>query len=271
MAPKFSMAVLLAGAGAWLGGKAFVPLLGGQQDISAEVDSRYVPSLRVAAAAESAQSSTTLSSGLAVVAAGACLAGAGAALRRQKRDTSATPRRFFGGGREPKAEDITTKVYFDVTIGGQAAGRIVFGLYGNVVPKTVENFRKLCTNPAGGDSYKGCPFHRIIPNFMIQGGDFTNYDGTGGRSIYGGGSKFKDENFELNHTRPGLLSMANAGPNTNGSQFFITTKATDYLNGKHVVFGEVLEGMDVVRKMEEQGSKSGKTRTDVKISDAGEL
>eukprot|EP00933_Yihiella_yeosuensis_P049054 TRINITY_DN4562_c0_g2_i3.p1 TRINITY_DN4562_c0_g2~~TRINITY_DN4562_c0_g2_i3.p1 ORF type:complete len:270 (-),score=60.54 TRINITY_DN4562_c0_g2_i3:111-920(-) len=269
MAPKFSMAVLLAGAGAWLGGKAFVPLLGGQQDISAEVDSRYVPSLRVAAAAESAQSSTTLSSGLAVVAAGACLAGAGAALRRQKRDTSATPRRFFGGGREPKAEDITTKVYFDVTIGGQAAGRIVFGLYGNVVPKTVENFRKLCTNPAGGDSYKGCPFHRIIQDFMIQGGDFTNKNGTGGRSIYG--FKFEDENFELNHTRPGLLSMANAGPNTNGSQFFITTVVTDWLNGKHVVFGEVMEGMDVVKKMEAQGSGSGQTRSPVAIADSGEL
>merc|ERR1712232_1218168 len=117
--------------------------------------------------------------------------------------------------------------------------------------------------------YKNCPFHRIIPGFMCQGGDFTNFNGTGGRSIYG--NKFEDENFDLDHTRPGLLSMANAGPNTNGSQFFITTSVTDWLNGKHVVFGEVMEGYDVVEKMEYVGSGSGRTMTAVTITDCGEL
>merc|ERR1712232_636489 len=117
--------------------------------------------------------------------------------------------------------------------------------------------------------YKNCPFHRIIPGFMCQGGDFTNFNGTGGKSIYG--SKFEDESFDLNHTRPGLLSMANAGPNTNGSQFFITTSVTDWLNGKHVVFGEVMEGYDVVQKMENVGSGSGRTMADVTITDCGEL
>jgi len=149
------------------------------------------------------------------------------------------------------------------------AGRIIFGLYGKVVPKTVENFRVLCENPEGGDSYKGCPFHRIIPGFMCQGGDFTNFNGTGGRSIYG--NKFQDENFELRHSKPGLLSMANSGPNTNGSQFFITTGTTDWLDGKHVVFGEVLEGVETLQRMEAQGSQGGQTRAMVAISDAGVL
>merc|ERR1712039_185474 len=168
----------------------------------------------------------------------------------------------------PKAEDISEKVYFDIGIGGQNAGRIVFGLYGNVVPRTVENFKTLCVNESG-DTYKGCPFHRIIPGFMCQGGDFTNRNGTGGRSIYG--NKFEDENFDLEHTRPGLLSMANAAPNTNGSQFFITTSVTDWLNGKHVVFGEVMEGADVLQAMEAEGSQSGRTRSKVVIADSGEL
>jgi len=180
------------------------------------------------------------------------------------------PRRLFGGlqGREATAEDILSKAFFDINLGEKPVGRIVFGLYGRVVPKTVENFKTLCTNPKG-NGYKGSPFHRIIPGFMCQGGDFTNFNGTGGRSIYG--NKFEDENFELLHTKPGLLSMANSGPNTNGSQFFITTAVTSWLDGKHVVFGEVLEGMDVLQKMEAVGSQSGQTRIDVMIADSGEL
>ncbi|CAE7537801.1 cypB [Symbiodinium necroappetens] len=208
------------------------------------------------------------SSGLPAVAAatvGACLV---SAALRSRRTSSMARNLFFGGGRDPSPDDVTTKVYFDITIGNQPAGRVVFGLYGGIVPKTVENFRKLCENPPG-EGFKGCPFHRIIPGFMCQGGDFTNFNGTGGRSIYG--NKFEDENFELNHTKPGLLSMANAGPNTNGSQFFITTAPTDWLNGKHVVFGEVLEGYDIIQQMESVGSQSGRTRTQVAISDAGEL
>jgi len=201
----------------------------------------------------------------------ACVAAGVLALsRRQRRERAAVmPRNLFGGGgRAPTPADVTEKVFFDIAIGGQPAGRIVFGLYGDVVPKTVENFKTLCANESG-DSYKGCPFHRIIPGFMCQGGDFTNRNGTGGRSIYG--NKFADENFELEHVKPGLLSMANSGPNTNGSQFFITTAPTDWLNGKHVVFGEVMEGLDVLREMEGQGSGSGRTRQTVEIADSGSL
>jgi len=168
---------------------------------------------------------------------------------------------------------MATRTYFDISIGGQPAGRIVFELYSDV-PQTAENFRCLCTGERQGQSgrplkYEGSGFHRIIPNFMCQGGDFTRGDGTGGESIYG--SRFRDENFNRKHTKPGLLSMANAGPNTNGSQFFITTVPCPWLDGKHVVFGEVAEGMDVVRAMEQQGSQSGRPRSQIVITKAGQL
>ncbi|OGM42763.1 peptidyl-prolyl cis-trans isomerase [Aspergillus bombycis] len=159
-------------------------------------------------------------------------------------------------------------VFFEVAINGAPQGRIVFELFSDVVPKTAENFRALCTGERGF-GYRGSSFHRVIPGFMLQGGDFTRGDGTGGRSIYG--ETFPDENFALKHDTPGLLSMANAGPGTNGSQFFITTVVTDWLDGAHVVFGRVVEGMNLVKAIEALGSGSGTPRGKIQIIESGQL
>ena len=162
------------------------------------------------------------------------------------------------------------KCFFDITVNNKRLGRIVFELYSDIVPITAENFRCLCTGEKGnGLHYKGCGFHRVIPEFMLQGGDFTNHNGTGGRSIYG--SRFNDENFIKKHEKPGLLSMANAGKNTNGSQFFITTVPCPWLDGKHCVFGEVVEGMNVVSQIESLGTQSGKPKAKIIIADCGQL
>jgi peptidylprolyl isomerase len=184
------------------------------------------------------------------------------------RDDQGTPSPFLMSSSNPR-------VFFDISIGGTPAGRLSFELFADAVPKTAENFRALCTGEKGmGNSgkalsYKGSSFHRIIPDFMCQGGDFTAGNGTGGESIYG--LKFADENFNLKHDKPGLLSMANAGPNTNGSQFFITTAVTPWLDGKHVVFGQLLEGLEVLQAMEACGSNSGRPSAAVVIADCGAL
>jgi len=160
------------------------------------------------------------------------------------------------------------KCFFDITIAEQPIGRIIFELYDGKTPKTCQNFRELCTG-VNGFGYKGSGFHRVIPDFMLQGGDFTAHNGTGGKSIYG--AKFADENFECKHSEVGLLSMANAGRNTNGSQFFITTKKVPHLDGKHVVFGKVVKGYDSVVKKIEANRTGGQDKPikPVKIADCG--
>ena len=160
------------------------------------------------------------------------------------------------------------RVWFEVLDESTHLGRITIELRSDVVPLTAENFRALCTGEKGY-GYKGCLFHRVIPNFVVHGGDITKHDGTGSKSIYG--PRFNDENFELKHTGPGTLSMANSGPHSNGSQFFITTCRTEWLDGKHVVFGQVVDGMDVVKKLEAVGTAKGTPLRPLSVGDCGQV
>lgn len=176
----------------------------------------------------------------------------------------------------PNAKGDNVHVYFEIKHGDETLGKVVMQLYQDITPKTAENFRCLCTGEKGEGKlgkplyYKGCGFHRVIKDFMIQGGDFTNGDGTGGESIYG--EKFADENFIIKHTKAGQLSMANAGPGTNGSQFFITCKDTPHLDGKHVVFGHVVDGLDIVKAIENLPcGDNDKPEMDIIVEDCGEM
>ena len=165
---------------------------------------------------------------------------------------------------------INTEVFLDFTVNNESIGRIELELFDDVAPKTVDNFKTICAGTEDMNGrYDNCPVHRIIPNFMMQSGDFTRGNGMGGESIYG--FKFEDENFILKHDKPGILSMANSGPNTNGSQFFITFEPTPWLNGHHVVFGEVTNGMNILEEIEKLGSQSGKPNKTVKIEKCGIL
>jgi cyclophilin family peptidyl-prolyl cis-trans isomerase len=173
----------------------------------------------------------------------------------------------------PPDVTITERTYMDFSIDGEPAGRVEYGLYGNYVPRTAQNFKQLCTGEAGEGAsgkplfYKGCKIHRIIPDFMFQGGDFDNEDGTGGESIFG--RTFEDEKFGVSHDKKGLLSMANSGPDSNGSQFFITVDKAPWLDGTHVVFGEVTAGMDVADRVAKFGGDEGKPTAEVRITDCG--
>ncbi|XP_037677748.1 peptidyl-prolyl cis-trans isomerase A-like [Choloepus didactylus] len=163
---------------------------------------------------------------------------------------------------------VNPTIFFNITANSELMGCVCFKLFADKVPKTAEDFHALSTGEKGFD-YKGSCFHRIIPGFMCQGSDFTHHNGTGGKSIHG--EKFDNENFILKHTGPGIFSIANAGPNTNGFQFFICTAKTKWLDGKQVVFGKVKEGMNIVETMERFGSRNGKTSKKITIADCGQI